>query len=211
MTTRRTAPQQSSTERAALISLLTRAARGADPDLALDELAGLAEAAGATVVLRATQERSSPEPATLIGRGKAEEIALACDEVDATVAIFDNVLTPAQSRNLEKILRRRVVDRTEVILDIFAKRAKTREGRLQVELAQLQYLLPRLTGHGAEMSRLGGGIGTRGPGETKLETDRRRIRYRISVLKQDIAGGRIHDDGALVGVGVGDGCRPRRV
>jgi GTP-binding protein HflX len=137
--------------------------------------------------LRATQERPTPEPATLIGRGKAEEIALACDEVGATVAIFDNVLTPAQARNLEKILRRRVVDRTELILDIFARRAKTREGRLQVELAQLQYLLPRLSGLGVEMSRLGGGIGTRGPGETKLETDRRRIRHRISVLKQDIA------------------------
>jgi GTP-binding protein HflX len=187
MTTRRPASQQSSNERAALISLLTRATRGADPDLALDELAGLAEAAGAVVVLRATQERPTPEPATLIGRGKADEIALACDEVGATVAIFDNVLTPAQARNLEKILRRRVVDRTEVILDIFASRAQTREGRLQVELAQLQYLLPRLTGLGVEMSRLGGGIGTRGPGETKLETDRRRIRYRIAGLKRDIA------------------------
>ena len=187
MTMRRTASQPSSTERAALVSLLTRASRGVDPDLALDELAGLAEAAGAVVVLRATQERPTPEPATLIGRGKAEEIALACDETGVTVAIFDNVLTPAQARNLEKILRRRVVDRTELILDIFARRAKTREGRLQVELAQLQYLLPRLTGAGVEMSRLGGGIGPRGPGETKLETDRRRIRYRISVLKQDIA------------------------
>jgi len=174
-------------ERAALISLLTRAARGADPDIALDELAGLAEAAGATAVLRATQERPNAEPATLIGRGKAEEIALACDEAGATLAIFDNTLTPAQTRNLEKILKRRVVDRTELILDIFAGRAKTHEGRLQVELAQLQYLLPRLAGVGVEMSRLGGGIGTRGPGETKLETDRRRIRYRISVLKQEIA------------------------
>jgi GTP-binding protein HflX len=173
--------------RAALVSLITRATRGADPDLIFDELTGLAEAAGAHVVLRAAQERPTPDPATLIGRGKAEALALACDEARATLAIFDNDLTPAQARNLEEILRRRVVDRTEVILDIFARRARTREGKLQVELAQLQYLLPRLTGSSAALSRLGGGIGTRGPGETKLETDRRRIRHRIAALKRDIA------------------------
>jgi len=174
-------------ERAALINLITRANRGDDPDIIFEELTGLVEAAGARVVLRATQDRPTHDPATLIGRGKAEELAGACDEADATVAVFDNELSPAQARNLEKILRRRVVDRTEVILDIFARRAHTREGKLQVELAQLQYLMPRLTGAGAALSRLGGGIGTRGPGETKLETDRRRIRHRIAGLKRDIA------------------------
>ena len=173
-------------ERAALITLITRATRGADPDILFDELAGLIEAAGATVVLRAMQERPTADAATLIGRGKAEELAALCDQTRATLAVFDNDLTPAQARNLEKIFGRRVVDRTEVILDIFAQRAHTREGKLQVELAQLQYLMPRLTGAGADLSRLGGGIGTRGPGETKLETDRRRIRHRIAGLKREI-------------------------
>jgi len=172
--------------RAALISLITRATRGIDSDLIFEELTGLAEAAGAEVVLRAVQERPMPDPGTLIGRGKAEQLADACDQAGVSLAIFDNELTPAQARNLEELLRRRVVDRTEVILDIFAKRARTREGKLQVELAQLQYLMPRLTGGGAALSRLGGGIGTRGPGETKLETDRRRIRHRIAGLKREI-------------------------
>ena len=112
---------------------------------------------------------------------------MACDAAGATLAIFDNELTPAQTRNLEKLLGRRVIDRTAVILDIFARRARTREGQLQIELAQLQYLMPRLSGAGTALSRLGGGIGTRGPGETKLETDRRRIRYRIAGLKREIA------------------------
>jgi GTP-binding protein HflX len=170
-----------------LIHLTTRATRGVDSDLLLDELEGLTRAAGAIVVLRATQERPTPDPATLIGRGKAEQLAEACDRAGATLAVFDNELTPAQARNLEEILRRRVVDRTEVILDIFAQRARSREGKLQIELAQLQYLMPRLTGAGAALSRLGGGIGTRGPGETKLETDRRRIRHRIAGLKREIA------------------------
>jgi GTP-binding protein HflX len=174
------------TPRAALISLVTRATRGADPDILFEELGGLVEAAGATVALRAVQERPTPDPATLIGRGKAEALADACDAAGVTLTVFDNELTPAQARNLEALLRRRVVDRTEVILDIFAMRARTREGKLQVELAQLQYLMPRLTGAGAALSRLGGGIGTRGPGETKLETDRRRIRHRIAGLKREI-------------------------
>jgi GTP-binding protein HflX len=174
-------------ERAALISVLTRADRGVDSDLQLAELAGLTEAAGAAVLLRAVQERPTADAATLIGRGKADEIAAECERLGATLVIFQNDLSPAQARNLETIFRRRVVDRTELILDIFARRARTREGKLQVELAQLQYLLPRLTGAGAALSRLGGGIGTRGPGETKLETDRRRIRHRIAGLKRDIA------------------------
>ena len=186
MSTRRAVSNEPPVARAALV-LVTRTARRADPDIVLEELTGLARAAGAEVVLRAVQDRVSPDAATVVGKGKAGEIALACEETGATIVIFDNELTPAQARNLERVLGRRVIDRTELILDIFARRARTREGQLQVELAQLQYRLPRLSGAGLEMSRLGGGIGTRGPGETKLETDRRRIRHRISVLKRDIA------------------------
>lgn len=174
------------TERAALVGLITAGARRIDSEHSLEELAGLAEAAGALVVLRVLQERPKPDSATFVGRGKVELLAAAADEADATVAIFDNELTPAQLRELQKRLGRPVVDRTQLILDIFARRARTREGKLQVELAQLKYLLPRLVGLGAELSRLGGGIGTRGPGETKLETDRRRIRTRIHTIQQDI-------------------------
>ncbi|MSO49126.1 MAG: GTPase HflX [Acidobacteria bacterium] len=176
-----------STERAALLTLMTRATRGVDHETSLDELGGLASAAGATVVLRAMQERASPDPATLFGKGRAAEMATACEAADVDVVIVDHVLSPAQARNLEAVFHRRVIDRTELILDIFARRARTREGKLQVELAQLQYKLPRLVGSAEALSRLGGGIGTRGPGETKLETDRRRIRQRVSALKQEIA------------------------
>ncbi len=123
-----------------------------------------------------------------MGRGKVEEIRLEVRSTDADVVIFDHDLTPTQQRNLERIVDAKVIDRTQLILDIFASRARTREGRLQVELAQLSYLLPRLAGHGAEMSRLGGGIGTRGPGETKLETDRRRIARRIKKIEDDLEG-----------------------
>ena len=177
---------QAPVERAALVGLVTRQNRASDPESQLEELAGLAEAAGASVVLRVTQERASPDPATLIGQGKAEQVARACEETGANLVIVDNDLTPGQARNLEKACGRRVVDRTELILDIFARRARTHEGQLQVELAQLQYMLPRLAGSSDALSRLGGGIGTRGPGETKLETDRRRIRHRISMLKAEI-------------------------
>ncbi len=187
MNTRRVVPSAPSAERAALLTLLTRATRGADPDTSLDELAGLASAAGAQVVVRAVQERSSPDPATLFGKGKAAEFAAACQAADVEIVIIDHVLTPAQARNLEAVFHCRVIDRTELILDIFARRARTREGKLQVELAQLQYMLPRLVGSASALSRLGGGIGTRGPGETKLETDRRRIRHRVSALKGEIA------------------------
>ena len=173
-------------ERAALVGLLNGASRHFDPDHPLDELAGLASAAGASVVLRVLQERPKPDPATFLGRGKVASLAASCDELDVDVVIFDNELSPAQLRNLEEKLDRKVVDRTQLILDIFARRAKTREGKLQVELAQLKYLLPRLVGSAAALSRLGGGIGTRGPGETKLETDRRRIRHRVSLLGKDI-------------------------
>ena len=140
----------------------------------------------ATVVLRVLQERPRPDPATFLGSGKVKALAVSCDELRADVVIFDNELSPAQLRNLEEVLGRKVLDRTQLILDIFARRARTREGKLQVELAQLKYLLPRLVGSSTALSRLGGGIGTRGPGETKLETDRRRIRHRISVLSKEI-------------------------
>ena len=174
-------------ERAALVRLETRTSRLIDPDILSDELTGLAHAAGAEVVISLVQDRPKADTATLIGKGKAETLARACDEADVDLVIVDNDLTPAQARNLEKVCGRRVIDRTALILDIFARRARTREGQLQVELAQLQYFLPRLAGSSDALSRLGGGIGTRGPGETKLETDRRRIRHRIAALKADIA------------------------
>ena len=173
-------------ERAALVGLFSGASRRFDPEHSLDELAGLAAAAGARVVLRVLQDRPKPDPATFLGSGKVASLAAACDEAHVDVVIFDNELTPAQLRNLEQALDRKVLDRTQLILDIFAARARTREGKLQVELAQLKYLLPRLVGAGGALSRLGGGIGTRGPGETKLETDRRRIRHRISMRSKEI-------------------------
>ena len=135
----------------------------------LEELAELAASAGAEIVGRAMQTRPGPEAATLIGQGKVEELRAQVKSDGADVLIFDHDLTPTQQRNLEKAADCKVIDRTQLILDIFASRARTREGRMQVELAQLSYILPRLSGHGVEMSRLGGGIGTRGPGETKLE------------------------------------------
>ncbi len=160
--------------------------RRVDAESSLEELAGLADAAGAAVVLRMLQERPRPDAATFIGSGKAATLAAACAEADVDVVIFDNELTPAQLRQLEEKLERKVIDRTQLILDIFARRARTREGKWQVELAQLKYLLPRLVGAGPTLSRLGGGIGTRGPGETKLETDRRRIRVRIQSIQREI-------------------------
>ena len=150
-----------------------------DADESLAELRTLAESAGAHVVGEILQRRDRPDPATLIGTGKLEEIAGAAASVNADVILFDHDLSPSQQRNIEKVIQRRVIDRTQLILDIFARHARTREGQLQVELAQLQYMLPRLAGRGIEMSQLGGGIGTRGPGETKLETDRRKIARRV--------------------------------
>jgi len=137
-------------------------------------------------VLRMLQERPKPDPSTFLGAGKLTTLAASCAETGVDVVMFDSELTPAQLRHIEEAVGRKIIDRTQLILDIFARRARTREGKLQVELAQLQYLLPRLVGAGAALSRLGGGIGTRGPGETKLETDRRRIRTRIHTLSQDI-------------------------
>ena len=152
----------------------------------LEELAELARSAGAEVLGSVMQSREAPEAATLIGSGKVEEVRRLLEALDGDVALFDHDLTPTQQRNLERELGVKVIDRTQLILDIFARRARTREGQLQVELAQLNYLLPRLTGRGVEMSRLGGGIGTRGPGETQLETDRRRIFRRIRHLREDL-------------------------
>jgi GTP-binding protein HflX len=173
-------------ERAALVGLIAGRARRLEAERSLDELAGLAEAAGAEVVLRVLQERPKPDPSTFLGAGKIEMLAVSASETGVDVVIFDNELTPAQLRHIEEEVGRKIVDRTQLILDIFARRARTREGKLQVELAQLKYLLPRLVGAGDALSRLGGGIGTRGPGETKLETDRRRIRTRIHAVSGDI-------------------------
>ncbi len=158
----------------------------AHTESSLEELALLARSAGARVVGTLLQERARRDPATLIGRGKVEEVKRRAEEGEADVILFDEDLTPAQQRNLEREVGGKTLDRTQVILDIFARRARTREGRLQVELAQLDYMLPRLAGKGVLLSRLGGGIGTRGPGETKLETDRRRIRQRIQSIKREI-------------------------
>lgn len=153
---------------------------------ALDELAQLASTAGAVVCHTVIQKRRQYDPAYLIGRGKVEELAQLCRAQGIAVVIMDEDLHPAQVRNLERALATKVVDRTGLILDIFARRAKTREGKLQVELAQLHYLRSRLVGKGGELSQLGGGIGTRGPGETKLEVDRRRIRTRIRWLEASL-------------------------
>jgi GTP-binding protein HflX len=173
-------------ERAALVGLIAGKARRLDAERSLDELAGLAEAAGGEVVLRVLQERPKADSSTFLGSGKIKTLAASAAETDVDVVIFDNELTPAQLRQIEEQVGRKIVDRTQLILDIFARRARTREGKLQVELAQLKYLLPRLAGSGDALSRLGGGIGTRGPGETKLETDRRRIRTRIHAVTEDI-------------------------
>ncbi len=157
-----------------------------DAEESLAELRTLAGSAGAKVVGEILQRRDRPDPATLIGAGKLEEIAGAAASVDADLLLFDHDLTASQQRNVEKIVKRRVIDRTQLILDIFARHARTREGQLQVELAQLQYMLPRLAGRGIEMSQLGGGIGTRGPGETQLETDRRKIARRVRHVEQQL-------------------------
>ena len=151
------------------------------------EFRELAESAGAVVVGAIEQRRARPDPATLLGSGKVEEIAAAALSANATILLIDHDLSPTQLRNLEDALPVPVVDRTQLILDIFARRAQTREGQLQVELAQLEYMLPRLTGRGRAMSQLGGGIGTRGPGETQLETDRRRIGRRLVILRRELA------------------------
>ena len=180
-------------ERVLLVGVtLKRRARGA-PDASglasrdsLDELEELAQSAGANIVGSLLQVRDVLDPATLVGRGKLDEIRVEAQARGVPLVIVDHDLTPVQLRNMEKGTDCRVIDRTQLILDIFATHARTREGQLQVELAQLNYLLPRLTGRGQELSRLGGGIGTRGPGEQKLETDRRRIRERVGKIQAAI-------------------------
>jgi GTP-binding protein HflX len=157
-----------------------------DADESLAELRTLAGSAGAKVVGEVLQRRDRFDPATLIGTGKLDEIAGAAASVNADLLLFDHDLSASQQRNIEKIVKRRVIDRTQLILDIFARHARTREGQLQVELAQLKYMLPRLAGRGIEMSQLGGGIGTRGPGETQLETDRRKIYRRVRHVEQQL-------------------------
>ena len=153
---------------------------------ALDELAQLVDSAGADVVGRVVQRRDAPDPATFVGRGKAEEIAALSRTLDADTVVFDDELTPAQHRNLEKLFGRTAIDRTAVILDIFAQNARSPEGKAQVELAILRYRLPRLRGRGAQLSQQAGGIGTRGPGETQLEVDRRRLVRRMHKLEAEL-------------------------
>ncbi len=157
-----------------------------DAEASMDELAELASSANADVVGTIIQKRPTYDPATCMGSGRLEELKEQLDALEADLVIFDHELTGVQVRNIENILGIRVIDRTTLILDIFAQRAKTKEGKIQVELAQQKYRLPRLTGMGASLSRLGGGIGTRGPGETKLETDKRHIRKRISYLEAEL-------------------------
>jgi GTP-binding protein HflX len=152
----------------------------------LAEFRDLVASAGAEIAGEFVQHRDRPDPATLIGKGKLQEIAAAVASVDADLLLIDHELSPSQQRNIEKEVNARVIDRTQLILDIFARHARSREGQLQVELAQLNYMLPRLAGRGIEMSQLGGGIGTRGPGETQLETDRRKIYRRIRHIKQQL-------------------------
>lgn len=173
-------------DKALLVGLQTERMGVLEFENGLVELARLVDTAGGKVLETTRQKRSQPHPQTAIGAGKVEEIALMAQTIGANLIVFDRDLTPAQVRNLETKIGVRVVDRTEVILDIFAQRARTRAGKLQVELAQLEYTIPRLTGRGLEMSRLGGGIGTRGPGETKLETERRTIQKRITRLQQEV-------------------------
>ncbi len=171
-------------EKALLISVDTG---DFDSETSIHELAALADTAGAEVQGMMIQKRESPSAATFVGQGRLEEITEFCKANDTELIIADSELTPVQARNIEDAADVRVADRTTLILDIFAKRARSAEGKIQVELAQLKYLLPRLAGQGKSLSRLGGGIGTRGPGETKLETDRRHIRRRIQYLNESLA------------------------
>lgn len=180
--------EQGLDEKAILVSLVTSGRRMTADSAAhsLNELVSLAETAGLTVLGVLSQNREKADSKWFIGKGKAEELKEMIEESGANTVIFDQELSGAQVRNLEQALDAKIIDRTQLILDIFAQRAKTREGILQVELAQLSYLLPRLSGQGKNLSRLGGGIGTRGPGESKLETDRRHIRGRITELKSQL-------------------------
>ena len=198
------------TERALLIAVETGADQGWTAEDSLDELASLAHTAGAEVVGAEWQQRRHADPDTYLGAGKARELIQAKDETGFTLLIADDELTPTQQRGLEEILEVKVIDRSRLILDIFAMHARTHEGRLQVELAQLEYQLPRLTRLWTHLSRTGGGIGTRGPGESQLETDRRLIRDRIALMKARVdqvrqsreTGARARTDGGVPTVAI---------
>ena len=185
-------PPPRATEKTILVGLEHDGVTKWDLEESLNELRELAATAGATVVEIVTQKLPHPTAPYYIGKGKAEEVALLCTETGAGSIIFDDELSPAQGRNLETITSKKILDRTQLILDIFARRARSREGRLQIELAQLQYLLPRLTRMWTHLSRQTGGIGTRGPGETQLEVDRRRVQERIARLQKDLEEVRKH-------------------
>ncbi len=178
--------ERSFREKIVLVGVTFPLGRDEETELHLDELSLLVDTAGADEAARVLQRRDHPDPATFIGKGKAEELRDLSNAVDADTVVFDDELSPAQSRNLEKILGRTAIDRTAVILDIFAQNARTLEGKAQVELAQIEYRLPRLRGRGTQLSRLAGGIGTRGPGETQLEVDRRRLVRRKNRLESDL-------------------------
>lgn len=180
--------ERSFRERIVLVGVVSFPRNLGEVEASLDELALLIDTAGADEAERVLQSRETPDPATYIGRGKAEELHRICEAVDADTVVFDDELSPAQQRNLERILGRTAIDRTAVILDIFAQNARSEEGRAQVELALLRYRLPRLRGRGHAFSQQAGGIGTRGPGETQLEVDRRRIMRRIAKLEVELAG-----------------------
>ncbi len=179
-------------ERAVLVALERDGDSHADQVDSLDELASLVKTAGGEVVRSVIQRLPRPTAPYYIGKGKAEEIAVLCEEDDLHSVVFDDELSPAQSRNLSNAVKRKIIDRTQIILDIFAFRAKTKEGKLQIELAQLNYLLPRLTRMWTHLSRQTGGIGTRGPGETQLEVDRRRVQEKIAKISRDLVSVRQH-------------------
>ena len=173
-------------QRAYLVGVALRGDDADEAETSLEDLALLTDTAGSDPVEATLVRRPAPDPALFIGSGKAQEIRAATQALDIDVVVFDNELTPAQQRNLQKVFEVDVVDRVALILDIFAQHATSREGMVQVELAQHRYRLPRLRGRGIEMSRLGGGINTRGPGETQLETDRRRILERVAKLEREL-------------------------
>ncbi|MDQ6728122.1 MAG: GTPase HflX, partial [Actinomycetota bacterium] len=173
-------------ETVVLVGVAIPPASVSEAEASLEELSALADTAGADEAERVLQRRDEPDPATFVGKGKAQELRDISNAVDADTVIFDDELSPAQSRNLEKILGRTAIDRTALILDIFAQHAHTQEGKAQVELAQLRYRLPRLRGKGVALSQQAGGIGTRGPGETQMEVDRRRLIRRVTKLEADL-------------------------
>jgi GTPase len=179
--------QEVSLEKAILVGCQTQSLDDSRFEYSMEELAALTETAKGEVLMTVSQKRERIHPALYIGKGKVEELKALVDEVEADLVIFNDELSPSQKRNLSSELNARIIDRTQLILDIFAQRARSKEGKLQVELAQLHYILPRLAGQGTALSRLGAGIGTRGPGETKLESDRRHIRRRIDEIKGQLA------------------------